>query len=132
MTEMQVARMWLLKTQGASSREIADAVGLPLGTVKSYFSRHKEPPVSLFAKAESTCTFCGKPLPPSSGPRPKRFCDRRCYIRWWYAQDNHRRTVYNYTCKVCGKPFSVSSVKTQQYCSSACFQKARKAGAANG
>ena len=132
MTEQQRTRMWSMKAQGASSREIAAAVDLPIGTVKSYFSRHKEPSGPLPAQTENLCVCCGKPLAPSTGPRPRRFCDRRCYIRWWYAQDGHKRTVYNYNCKVCGKPFSVTSVKTQRYCSAACFQKARKAGAADG
>lgn len=129
MTDQQRNSIQRLRAAGTAMSEIAEAVGLPLGTVKSFCSRcgvtRTEP------AAEIHCRYCGAVVVQTPGAPERHFCDRHCYIKWWHCQSG-RRTVYHKECLHCGKPFDATSKKTQRYCSIACFQASRKAGGSVG
>ncbi len=128
MTDQQRRQILTLKAKGLTVAAIADAVGIPAGTVKSFCSRNKDIPLPDPPQTGTdACVYCGKPIEPLTGRYARRFCDRSCYIRWWHAQGNHKRTAYEKVCACCGKPFTVFTRKAQKYCSAACYQDARKA-----
>ena len=123
MTERDKSIILAMRENGKSYSEIANALRIPVGTVKALCSREKKTDTN----AGVLCLTCGDPIPASSHGKEKRFCCRRCYNKWWHA--NHTvRTAYNRTCPVCGKEFTVRSNKCQKYCSADCYQAGRKAG----
>ena len=126
MTNQQKNQILTLRAKGLTFTAISDAVGLPTGTVKSFCSRNKNAKPSDSKNTEGVCVYCGKPITPTPGKRVKQFCDRSCYIRWWYAQGPHKPTTYDKVCAHCGKPFTVAVKKWQKYCSAACYHDARK------
>ena len=122
-TERDKSIILAMRENGESYSAIANALRIPVGTVKALCSREKKTDTN----AGVLCLTCGAPIPALSHGKAKRFCSRRCYNKWWHA--NHTdRTTYNRTCPVCGKVFTVRSNKCQKYCSADCYQAARKAG----
>lgn len=84
---------------------------------------------------KSTCTYCGRPVwvKPSRAHKERQFCSKECQRKWasenligprssnWQGGPEAR------TCKVCGKPFTVSRGEADrgggQYCSKECATK---------
>ncbi len=130
MTEQQRNTIFTLRASGAAMSEIAEAVCLPVGTVKSFCSRCKAPRTET--SAEIHCSYCGAPVIQRSGTAVRHFCDRHCYNKWWHSHNERGRTVYHKQCLHCGRPFDALSKKAQRYCSAACYQAARKGGDAVG
>lgn len=126
MTLQQRNTILALRETGTSMRKIAELLGLPLNTVKSFCYRstnaRKEPEDVI------CCNYCGSIIKQKSNTTIRHFCDRHCYNKWWHSQNERGRTVYHKKCLHCGKQFDVVSKKAQRYCSVSCYQAARKAG----
>ena len=126
MTLQQRNAILALRESGTSMRKIAETLGLPLNTVKSFCYRSKT--TQKETEHLICCNYCGSIIKQKSNSTVRHFCDRHCYIKWWHCQSGRSRTVYHKECLYCGKLFDALSKKTQRYCSIACFQASRKAG----
>ena len=120
MTDQQKRQIEFCRAKGASVSTIAEMVGLPIGTVKSYCSRQKESELPV-----QKCQYCGSPIMQTEGRKAKHFCNQSCYFRWRYSQGDLKRTAYKKKCAHCGKTFDAVSKKEQKYCSRDCFNKSR-------
>lgn len=121
MTDDTKRQLSVLKQQGMSYGQISKTLGIPLGSVKSYLSRHKK-------NGEPTyCKSCGKRLKQTKGHRQKKFCNDNCRQHWWkhHQDDLDRRSFYNFTCVWCGKSFTAYGNRKRKYCCRACYLAAR-------
>lgn len=128
------------RVQGFGYKKIAEALSLPLATIKSYCRRHpgadlsttmnksSEPmifpstnPSSDQQSAETervVCRQCGKPISRLPNHRQRQFCSNACRQQWWLGHSGSTRL-----CPVCGRSFMTA--RRQTYCSHACYIKAR-------
>lgn len=120
MTNLEKVRQ--LKLQGLTYREISNKTGLPVGTIKSIWSRSNE-----VNSSTSKCKFCGFEISSKKGKKAKIFCSDKCRMAWWNSHRHlvNRQTVFRFTCNGCGKEFTSNSCKDRKYCSQACYLEER-------
>lgn len=111
-----------LKLQGQTYREISVKIGLPVGTIKSIWSRSNKIEVNF-----SKCKYCGSEISSQKGKKAKQFCTDKCRMAWW---NSHRhlvniKTIFQFTCNRCGKEFTSNSHKDRKYCSHSCYLEGR-------
>ena len=123
--EIQEEQALLLRKNGLSLQQIADATGLTKGRVHTLSKRIKdyESDVSLADRIESggACRFCGTPIVQTEGVgRPRRFCSDHCRRQYWRLHRSEQKRnpaiVYTRTCKYCGEPFEVYGKNDRKYC----------------
>jgi hypothetical protein len=138
MTNEQKMKIVSLRTQGNSLAEIADKLGLPIGTVKSFCSRNH-----LVAEAAldvenlrpqpspegAKCKKCGAPLGQRPHHRQKLFCSDKCRLSWWHDNRHLAKNTERKTCLSCGASFTADG--SRKYCSHSCYVKARYAAPNN-
>jgi transposase-like protein len=84
MTGKQKQSVRNMRRAGFSCGAIADRLGLPVNTVKSYcFRKNIRAPEDTGDKNDDACEHCGKPLEHRSGKKKKRFCCDKCRWNWW-------------------------------------------------
>ena len=132
MTTSEKAMIAQMRRDGASMTEIADKLGLPRNTVKSFCRRSGTEPTPTMAV--KMCLCCGKPMVQYPGHKEKKFCSDKCRLRFWNS--NLGATQLNgmaaYTCPACGKAFYAYPGRKRRYCSHGCYVSARVGGAACG
>ena len=137
MTSEEKSRIAELRKQGLGYKRIARELGLKDGTVKTYCHRHGM--ATAQAKAgkpteKDKCRFCGAQLHQLPGRKPKQFCSDECRNRFWnrsIARVN-RKSMIDFTCPVCGKPFRAYGGCSRKYCSHACYIADRFGGVSCG
>ena len=101
MTDETKRQLCELKQQGMSYRQIARMLGIPAGSVCSFFSNLAHQRVVV------RCRCCGRKVPQTKGHRKKEFCDEDCR-RWWRKENPDKRKLnvfHTATCAFCGKEF---------------------------
>ncbi len=124
MTNHQKTEIDRLRRQGSTPAAIAEKLGLPLATIRSYIYRHP------LKEQENTCPTCGESiLPQGTGRKQRRFCSDACRMAWWkgHQDEINRQAYYPMTCQHCGKEFMSYGNKNRKYCSRECFHAARAA-----
>ena len=94
MTTEQKNQIAQLRKAGKSLTQIADEIGIPRNTVKTFCRRigltgDTESMPELVITDESVvkpCQFCGKPLVQMPGRKEKRFCSDACRTHFWNTQ----------------------------------------------
>lgn len=131
MTSAQKQRIEYLRCRGDSYMSIADDLGIPENTVKSYCRRHS---IGVAIKTDQTistdtCDNCGCPLSQAPGRKRKRFCSDKCRMAWWKAHPEavNRKAVYHFVCPTCGMEFKSYGNAKRKYCSKTCFGMTRRA-----
>ena len=121
MTNEEIKKISVLQRQGKGYKAIADTLGLPVNSVKSWCRRHP------LDDATGHCQQCGAPIHQTPHKRQRKFCDSACRIAWWNAhpEDRIKKPAYDHTCAFCGQPFS-SERAGSKYCSTRCFADARR------
>ena len=76
MTDHQKQHIINLRAEGKPYKEIADELGLTLGSVKMFMSRMKR------EGERRKCEMCRKLLP-KGARRTQRFCYEKCKTDWW-------------------------------------------------
>jgi len=117
MTERQKRQIDVLRRKGRKQLYIANAVGLPVNTVKSYLRRNQGTQLT-----GDLCRNCGKPFEQNPHARKQDFCSNHCRQIWWNSnreQVNHhdQRTM---ECAYCGQEFEAHGKRQRKYCSLEC------------
>ncbi|MCI1244865.1 MAG: helix-turn-helix domain-containing protein [Bacilli bacterium] len=107
-----------LRSQGLSYAKIAEATGIPKGTVKWFLTKNAT------ERDEPKCKNCGKPLKITPGKKAKQFCCDQCRWEWWHKHRNLYKPKKTMTCNFCGKVFSYFG-KNRKYCCRACYLRGR-------
>ena len=136
MTENQKAQIALMRERGETYASIAKAVNASQNTVKSYCLRHDIRPGSGITMSRykigdiTECEQCGAPVEQFSLLRRKRFCCDACRNKWWNSHPNlvNRKSVYDCSCRHCGKTFRAYSKAGRKYCSHECYIAERFGG----
>lgn len=127
MTREEKQNIQEMRQQGLSYTQIADSLGLSVGTVKSYCWRNNlSDNASKDTENEDNkdkCKQCGRLLEQTPKSKPKSFCNDRCRHAWWSAHRDrlNRKAIYQMSCGSCGKPFDSYGNQTRKYCCHACY-----------
>ncbi|MBE6931668.1 MAG: hypothetical protein E7463_15470 [Ruminococcaceae bacterium] len=121
MSSDQRKRAQMLREEGRSYAEIAHAMKVPVGTVKSWLHR-----VQGGKKDNCTpgiCLRCGKRFPVVEGRKLKKFCSDSCRISWWSSNRDriNRKAEVCSVCRVCGRTYMSYPSQGKIYCSRRCY-----------
>ena len=107
-----------------SYAEIADALGLPVNTIKSYCYRNRLNTEELL-KDVTPCKNCGKPIVSQSKTKPRIFCSDTCKISWWknHKEEHKKTSEVSLVCETCGTEFTAYKSADRKYCSQNCYQR---------
>ena len=113
MTEKEKRTILDMRAEGITYKTIAEHLGMSLGSVKMFVSRHNR-------ADDRRCEQCGKVLPKGAGVA-QRFCSTKCKNDWWYAHPSKAEGQKQKTCvcRTCGSAFM--SYKASKYCSRTCY-----------
>ncbi len=122
MTNEQKSIIRKMRIQNETYAAISSAVGIPIGTIKSYCHRHN--PTSQTAIA-TVCKNCGTNIKYKPKAKPRLFCCNQCRQKWWNAHRASRQSekMQSYTCAICGKEFVDYIEANRKYCSQICYRR---------
>lgn len=126
LTELQIRQIRNFRGRGFTLVQTAEALKLPLGTVKTFCHRHPKLLFTLPQDDEGVCRRCGLPVTQIPGRKKKMFCSRECRLRWW----QEHRSCYSAhpqeptECTHCGILF-FGVRNGQKYCSHDCYIRHR-------
>ena len=126
MTEEVKTKIENMRRNGLKAVKIAQELGLPYNTVKSYLRRagitRKNISSEKTADVKLFCPICGMRITKIPGRKGRRFCSDACRIYYW---NNTRLERYPKVCPTCGKEF-VAREKRTKYCCEKCYHEGRK------
>jgi IS30 family transposase len=119
MTVLQKEQIKALRGQGLSYLEIADKVGIPKNTVKTFCRRNAVKAVTASDETknkdcEDLCLQCGRPL--NKTRSTKKFCRDACRLA--YHKANREPSA---VCAHCGEKFDNNGNNKRKFCSTACY-----------
>lgn len=119
MTVLQKSQISALRERGLSYLEIAEKVGVPKNTVKTFCRRSAITAVNASdAFNESInndkCLHCQTPL--TKARSTKKFCTDKCRLAW-----NKANRKPSAVCACCGEKFDNNGNALRKYCSNACY-----------
>ena len=125
MTNTEKERIIALKNQGMSVGKIAETIGIPAGTIKTFLRRTE---IKRKESTEGVCLECGAALPTVPHIKPRRFCSGTCRQKWWNSHLHlvKRKAFYDFICPWCGKKFTAYGNDHRVYCSRDCYAEARR------
>ena len=108
-----------MRSSGNTHSEIANALDMPIGTVRSICSRAG----LTYVNDEDRCKKCGNELIQSARGRKKKFCDNVCRREWWNINENkiNKKAYYKRNCLYCGRAFEKYGRPDAKYCSHTCY-----------
>lgn len=122
MTNEQKNIIHKMRMQNETYAVISNAVGMPIGTIKSYCHRHN----AAFKSTNSTiCKNCGADIKDKPKAKPRLFCCGQCRQKWWNAHraNRHSEKLQSFTCTICGKEFVDYIGAKRKYCSQTCYKR---------
>ncbi len=121
-----------MRGTGIGYKKIAQALNLPLGTVKSFCRRENITAPKPEEYIENHCRQCGKPLIQKSKVKRRVFCSDECRIIWWTAhpcsKNVNTKSSHAAICEYCKKTFTAYGNTPRKYCSHGCYVEARFGG----
>lgn len=122
MKNQDIIKLNDLRQQGKGAAEIAEALHLPVNTIKSYLRRHPEVDTSR------VCPQCGRPVAQKEGRKEKKFCSDKCRMAWWNSHQSEikKEAYYTLVCQFCGKEFESYGNQRRKFCSRKCYGNHRK------
>lgn len=129
MTIEQKDQIRVLRGNGRTYAQIARALSVPEGTVKTFCNRNKVAANSPAKESSPACAYCGAPIVQPEHRKQKRFCSDKCRMRWWNQNRAQIATgsKLEKTCPVCHTAFFCYD-KGRKYCSHSCYVQARFGG----
>ena len=115
-------KVYELKENGKSYREISKILNIPLGSAKGFYYKAKN------KERLCTCLNCGKQFLPAKGKRTKKFCSDSCRSKWWNShKDLIKKKIHREnTCLFCGKKFISYGNRVRKYCCRDCYERAHQ------
>ena len=130
MTGEQREKITQMRREGAGYSTIAEAIGIPKDTVKTFCQQNgiggnKAPWAA--ARDGKHCPECGMKLEQTYRAKPKRFCSDACRRAWWNHHQKQLRSekVRNFVCEKCGKTFTAYGSSNRKYCCYDCYAAMR-------
>lgn len=124
MTNEEKSAVRQLRLAGINYTQIAEKLGLPEGTVKSFCSRNqlRTADIGKMDSVSQFCKQCGKPLHYRLKKKPKQFCSDHCRLKWWneHRGEVNKKGATKQACHACGKKFETYSTD-RKYCCHACY-----------
>lgn len=137
MTDREKESVSRMRRRGFGYADIARALGIPDGTVKTYCKRNclQDADLELTYGAwrdfavPLECRQCGKPLVQGERHKPRSFCSDSCRLAWWNSHRNEvrRKGAHVMACAICGEAFS-SYDPNRKFCSTSCYVQSRFGG----
>ena len=119
----QKAKIIAMRKKKASYASIAEAVGLSVGTVKSFCHRNNinAGPTPVVRR----CKNCGGAIKEESKTKPRLFCCDHCRQEYWnkHRAEKPSRKITPHTCVTCGKVFMDYIGANRKYCSQDCYRE---------
>ena len=111
-----------MRMQNETYAAISDAVGIPIGTIKSYCHRHKP---TIQTADTIFCKKCGTGIKNKPKAKPRLFCCDQCRQKWWNVHRANRQSekMQSFTCAICGKEFVDYIGANRKYCSQTCYRR---------
>lgn len=131
MTDAQRNQILRMRYAGKDYKTVATELGLSVGGVKVYCSRHhltdKEVQGKRVTESTGVCPCCGTEIVQRQKVKPRRFCSDKCRYAWWAMNDEvkKKKALYRITCRGCGKEFISYGNRERKYCSHECYIAAR-------
>ena len=124
MTNEQKRIITRMREKLCSYAEIADALGLPFNSVKSFCFRNDLTTEALTKEAK-VCKNCGKPIVSKSKTKPRIFCCDACKLAWWKKHKTEHTSSFlvEVSCPTCGASFTAYKSSKRKYCSEQCYQR---------
>ena len=95
MDALEKERVASLRKEGHSYTRIAQILGVPLGSVKSFCSRNEVKRETAVApkpnKKPGVCRQCGALVTQLPHRKEKRFCSDACRTKWWNGQRSKKK-----------------------------------------
>lgn len=122
MTDSERMQIVELQAAGLGYRRIANILGLPMNSVKTFCRRNPEG-----KREKKKCLHCGKTLEQTPKKKEKRYCSDQCRMAWWAAHRGElkKKVFHQLVCQYCGKSFERYGKPHQKYCSRGCYDLAR-------
>jgi len=129
MTDLQKEKIETMREQKASYAAISEALGIPVGTIKT-FCRRNGGPTEVY-QTKPCCKNCGVELSNTPKVKPRLFCSDQCKQTWWNKNRRERVStkIVAHTCPTCGKVFADYNGANRKFCSQECY---RERGARDG
>ena len=116
MTKEELSRVMELRKIGLSYKDISVQTNIPVGTLKSTFSRIEEK-----CTETNNCKFCKKTLINTTGKKEKKYCSDKCRMSWWNSnREEGPKVEFLKVCANCQFKFPTRN-KNQKYCSHRCY-----------
>ena len=135
MTVLQKNDILRLYYDGMNYNEIAETLGIPKNTVKTFYWRNKKSEndlsdnsgIKIKNNIANQCAHCNKPLEQKQKQKPRRFCSDACRLAWWSKNRSNlnRKSVYSLICAHCENGFDSYGNKNRKYCRHECYIAAR-------
>ncbi len=121
LSETQKSAIQNFRSAGLGYKSIAEKLSLSRETVRSFCNRNPVSTGEIYTG--DVCKQCGKPIEQTPGVKKRIFCSDSCRQSWWNAHPEavNQKAVYEYTCPVCGSPFTAYGNSHRKYCSHACY-----------
>ena len=123
MNATQKAKITAMRKRKIPYADIAEAVGLSVGTVKSFCHRNN-------INADTTpvagnCKNCGGVIKEASKTKPRLFCCDHCRQEYWnqHRAEKPSKKIIPHTCASCGKVFMDYIGANRKYCSQECYRE---------
>ena len=138
MTDIQKQRILNMWQRGISFSEIADTLGLPKNTVKTFCWRNQNLICDISKETDTHkpltpiegkdhCANCSAPLEQRPKQKPRRFCDDSCRYAYWrdHRDRMNRKAFCPVVCAHCGQEFDNYGSNSRKYCCHPCYIAAR-------
>lgn len=132
MMNEQKQKIQLMRHQGQSYKQIAQALDISENTIKSYCRRNSVIKQNIDVHNSKAieakeiykyCKQCEKSIEQNKKGQRKKFCSEECRRKWWKANEDKlsKKAYYTLICSMCKRAFESYGNKNRRFCSHNCY-----------